>query len=184
MKNHLLLFAGFILLLAPSCEKECPECPECIACELEHVGLNSEWGEKVRNELIQLFYDIEDLALVRVYNTSGDITYWSGFDAGDPMEDSRQIQVDFMDTTLRLIWKRFEEGSWKHSLIELKYDDINTTVLQYVKFIEGGMVVRRANNVLLFICDHKRPCQVDGVLADAANPEGLIETSSREIFTK
>lgn len=184
MKNYVMLIAGLIILLAPSCEKEVQEYPDSVACELEHVGLNSEWGEKVKTELILLFSDIEDLALVRVYNTSGDIAYWSGFDAGDPMEDSRQIQVDFLDTTLRLVWKRFVEGKWKHSLIEIKYDDINTTVLQYVKFIEGGMVVRRANNVLIFISDLTHPSQVDGVLADAVKPEGLIETSSKEIFTK
>ncbi len=137
MKNYVILIAGFLILIAlTSCEKECPEC---IKCELEHVGLNSEWGDKVKTELISLFFDIEDLALVQVYNTTGDIQHWSGFDAGDPLKDSRQIQVDFLDTELMLVWNRFVDGTWTHSVINIQYDAINTSVLQYVSYKEDWL---------------------------------------------
>jgi hypothetical protein len=72
MKKNLLLTAGILLMITlVSCEQECLDCPECLECELEHLGLNSEWGDKVKAELTSLFFDIEDLALVRVFNTSG-----------------------------------------------------------------------------------------------------------------
>ncbi len=177
-----MLIAGFLTLIGlVSCETECQEC---IECELEHLGQNSEWGDKVKTELISLFFDIEDLALVQVYNTTGDIQHWSGFDAGDPLEDSRQIQVDFLDTELMLVWKRFVEGKWTHSVINIQYDAINTTVLQYVSFIQGGQVVRRANNVLIYVSDDLDPFKTDGSQASAVGPEGLKETLSIEIFRK
>jgi len=180
--KKVMLIAGFLTLIALiSCEKQSIESFE---CELEHLGLNSEWGEKVKTELIALFFDIEDLALVRVYNTTGDILHWSGFDAGDPLTDSRQIQVDFLDTELMLVWKRFVEGKWTHSVIKIQYEAINTTVLQYVSFIQGGQVVRRANNVLIYASDNFDPFAIDGVQASAAVPEGQRETFSREIFRK
>ena len=182
MKNYVMLIAGFLTLIAlVSCEEQCPEC---IECELEHIGQNSEWGEKVKTELIALFFDIEDMALVRVYNTTGDILHWSGYDAGDPLTDSRQIQVDFLDTELMLVWKRFVEGKWTHSVIKIQYDAINTTVLQYVSFIQGGQVVRRANNVLIYVSDNFDPFSMDGSQASAVAPEGLNETHSREIFRR
>lgn len=185
MKKNLLLTAGILLMITfVSCELESPDCPECLECDLEHLGINSEWGEKVKAELTSLFFDIEDLALVRVFNTSGDILHWSGFDAGDPLEDSRQIQVDLLETELVLIWKRFVDGKWTHSLIKVRYDDITTTVLQNVSFLQGGQVFRRANNVLIYASDEFDPFATDGVIANAAAPEGVKQTNSREIFRK
>jgi hypothetical protein len=182
MKNYVVLIVGILASIAfVSCEKDAPEY---IECELEHLSPISEWGEKVREELISLFFDIEDLALVRVYNTTGDITHWSGFDAGDPSEDSRQIQVDLLETELILIWKRFVEGKWTHSVIRVNYDDINTTVLQNISFIKGGQVVRRANNVLIFASDSYQPLKVDGRIANAIPPEQYKENSSREVFSR
>ena len=188
MKKSLLLAAAVLgMIVIVSCEKDCPDCEvcvECLECELEHLGQNSEWGEMVRAELTSLFFDIEDLALLRVYNTSGDVCHWSGFDAGNPMEDSRQIQVDFLETELILIWKRFVDGKWTHSLIKIRYDFINTAVLQNVSFIKGGQVFRRANNVLIFVSDEFDPLVKDGAEANAMAPEGLKETASLEIFRK
>lgn len=172
------------MIIFVSCEKESMDCPECLECELEHLGLNSEWGEKVKAELSSLFFDIEDLALVRVYNTSGDVQYWSGFDAGNPEEDSRQIQVDLLETELILIWKRFVDGKWTHSLIKIRYNDITTTILQNVSFIKGGQVFRRANNVLIYVSDEFDPFDTDGVVANAPAPDDVKQTYSREIFRK
>ena len=172
------------MIIFVSCEKECTDCPECLECNLEHPGLNSEWGEKVKAELTSLFFDIEDLALVRVYNTSGDILHWSGFDAGNPEEDSRQIQVDLLDTELVLVWKRYVDGKWTHSLIRINYDIVTTTVLQNVSFIKGGQVIRRANNVLIYVSDEFDPLKTDGAVANAAAPEGVKQTLSREILRK
>jgi len=185
MKKRLFVAAAILgMILIVSCEKECPFCEECVECELEHLGQNSEWGELVRAELTSLFIDIEDLALLRVYNTSGDVCYWSGFDAGNPMEDSRQIQVDFLETEMILIWKRFVDGKWTHSLIKIRYDFITTAILQNVSFVKGGQVIRRANNVLIFVSDDFGPIEKDGVEANALAPEGVNETGSLEIFRK
>ena len=185
MKKPLILVAAILaMIVVVSCEKECPECVECEKCELEHLGLNSEWGEKVKADLTSLFFEIEDLALLRVYNNSGDVCHWSGFDAGNAMEDSRQIQVDFLETELILIWKRYVEGKWTHSMISINYDDITSAILQNVTFIKGGQVVRRANNVLIFISDDLNPVETDGAIANAVAPEGLKEISLQEIFRK
>lgn len=181
MKTSIVIAGILTLIVLMSCEKDCLVCPE---CDLEHLGQNSIWGEKVKKDLSSLFLDIEDIALVRVYNTTGDVTHWSGYDAGDPLKDSRQIQVDFLDTELMLVWKRFAEGKWTHSVIRINYDDINVTVLQYVSFIKGGQVVRRANNVLFFVSDHFDPLKLDGSEANAVSPDGLNETYSVEIFRK
>lgn len=183
-KNTFVGVGILLMIILASCEEEYPDCPECMECELEHLGLNSEWGEKVKAELTSLFIDIEDLALMRVFNTSGDILHWSGFDAGNPMEDSRQIQVDLLETELVLIWKRFVDGKWNHSLIRVRYNDITTTILQNVTFIRGGQVYRRANNVLIYASDKFTPLETDGATANAAIPEGVKQTFSREILRK
>ena len=71
MKKNLVFTAGILtMIMCVSCEIDPPDCPECHECELEHLGINSEWGEKVKADLTSLFFDIEDLALVRVFNTS------------------------------------------------------------------------------------------------------------------
>ncbi len=184
MKSYIFLSAIVGIVALISCETDCPDPPECPTCELEDLIQNTEWGEKVKAELISLFFDIEDLALVRVYNTTGDILHWSGFDAGDPMTDSRQIQVDFLEVELLLVWKRFVEGHWTHSVIRINYDAINTTVLQNVRFVKGGQVVRRANNVLFYVSDELDPFKTDGSKAQAVLPEGLNQTGSREIFRR
>ena len=185
MKTSIMIAAAALVLGGlVSCEMTCPDCPPCSDCELEHLGENTEWGEKVKAELMTLFLDIEDLALVRVFNTSGDSLIWSGFDAGNPEEDSRQIQVDFMETDLVLVFKRFVEGYWTHSLIRIPYNSINATVLQIVKFVQGGSIYRRANNVLIFISDSEEPYIMEGSQATAQLPDGLEETGLREIFSR
>lgn len=158
VKLSLLTTFAVALLLAPSgCEKcdvpcDCPDCPP-----VDSVVL-TEMGEKMKLELQQLFLDVEDLALMRIYNCTGDTCYWSGFDAGDPMTDSRQIEIKFFETELMAIFKRFTEGSWTHSSVTIPFNSVITYVLQNVKFVNpGGQVIRRANNVLIYLKDGSCP---------------------------
>lgn len=147
----------FIPVLMLSCEKE-----ECV---------NTEWGEKMKEELVILFDGIEDLAYCKIFNCAGDSCYWSGFEAGDPTVDSRQIQVTFMETELELIYKRYlvEEGCWTHSMVQVRYNDVATYVLQYATFLDGiGHAYRKANNILIFMKDDANPPVLNGSEGDAS----------------
>ena len=182
MKNYVMIILGILTFLAvPSCEKERTEY---IECELEHLAQNSEWGEKVKSELVSLFIDIEELNLVQVYNTTGDVQHWSGYDYGNPEVDSRQIQVDFFDTDMVLIFKRFVNGKWTNSAISIPFNVINTAVLQYVTIVKGGQVIRRANNILIYVSDKFDPYSMDGSIANATAPVEWVISHSKFILQK
>lgn len=154
------------LMMMASCESSCPECP---GCELDHVQALSEWGEKVKAELMCLFLDIDDLLLAQVHNTSGDSLHWSGYDGGEPGKDSRRIQVDFLETELILVFSYFREGKWQHSYIRLQYEIVTSVIVQDVTVHDlEGKVVRRASNVLIFVLDGEEAPIHSGVVADRA----------------
>jgi hypothetical protein len=69
-------------------------------------------------------------------------------------------------------------------LINLRYDEIVTTVVQNVTFLKNGQVFRRANNVLIFVSDAFDPFSMDGSEAMAGDPDGQKITQSREVFRK
>lgn len=166
MKSLLMITATTILVILTSCEKECPE-P--LPCDLEHVGELTEWGEHVKAELTALFLDIEDLSLCQVWSADGQDRFWSGYNSNG--KDSRTIQVDFLNTELVLVYKQFINGHWSSSLIRVPYDMVITTVLQFATHMEGGMVARRSNNVLIYMSDHFDPeIYLDGVEAMAIPP--------------
>lgn len=158
LKLSLLTACAVVLLLAPpACEKCDPPC-DCPDCPPVDSLLLTEMGEKMKAELQQLFLDIENLALLRFYNCSGDTCYWSGFDAGDPMTDSRQIQLDFFETELLAVFKMFTGGKWTLSSVAVPFNQVLSFVIQNVTFVNGsGQVIRRANNVLIYLKDGTCP---------------------------
>lgn len=157
MKKAIITIIATSPLLFASCEKE--------------EQTNTGWGEKIKDELEILFSDIDDLAYCKVFNCAGDSCYWSGFDAGDPMEDSRQIEISFMETELVMTYKRYliEEEFWTNSMVEVRYNDVATYVLQYATFVgKTGGVYRKANNVLIFMQDDAAPPVLNGSTGDAS----------------
>jgi hypothetical protein len=157
MKNTIITFIAIAPLILASCKKE--------------ESANTAWGEKIKEELEILFDGIEDLAYCKVYDCAGDTLYWSGFDAGNPEEDSRQIEYSFMETELVLIYKRYlvEEGHWTNSMIQVKYNDVATYVLQYATFVGAtGGVYRKANKVLIFMKDDADPPVLNGSEGNAS----------------
>ena len=151
-----------LMLFSHGCDETiCPD-SECLECpQVDSLKL-TEMGEKMKVELEQLFLDIEDLALLRVYNCTGDTCYWSGFDAGDPQNDSRQIQLEFLECEMIAIFKRFEDGRWTNSYVRVPYDFVVAYVLQQSNFVNShGQIFRRANNVLIYLKDGTCP-EVDG----------------------
>ena len=169
MKTFSMILMISVLGIFTSCEKECLDCPPCEEapeCEL------TDWGMHVKNELISLFLDVEDLALCQVWSADGQTRFWSGY--GSNGEDSREVLYDFLELELVLTFRQFVNGKWNTGLIRIPYDQVMTTILQYVTCVEGGMVVRRANNILLYMSDQFDPnLQEDGVDAMAIPPSDL-----------
>lgn len=167
-------------MMLNACETECPEC---IDCQLDHVGELTEWGQHVKDELVSLFLDLEDLALCQVWSSDNQTRHWSGY--GSNGEDSREIQVDFLDTELVLVFNQFVNGKWNSSMIRVPYDLVITTVLQFVTHCEGGMVVRRANNVLIFMSKEFDPdAHLDGTTAMAIPPSYLKVSHEKLILQR
>lgn len=178
MKKVMFIVGILALIALVSCEQECPGCFE---CELEHLGENSEWGEMIKSDLQNTFLGIEELFRVAVFNTVGDTTYWSGLDFGGIDDDPRQIQVDFLEIELVLIFKNFQNGRWTHCLTQIPYNDIVTYVLQYVTIIRNGQVVRIANSVLIFLADGANPPVIIGHSAEIADPVGYSVNITKKI---
>lgn len=180
MKTLMMLAAITAFVALTSCETECTECP---VCELEHAGELSEWGEQVKAELVSLFLDVEDLALCQVWSADSQTRFWSGY--GSNGADSREIQIDFMNTELVLVFVQFINGKWTSSMIRIPYEMVITTVLQYATHVEGGMVVRRANNVLIYMSDQFDPTgQMDGVEAVAIPPAYMKVNHEKMVLDK
>jgi hypothetical protein len=175
-----MITAITILVILTSCEKESPE-P--LPCDREQVGELTEWGEQVKAELTSLFLDIEDLSLCQVWSSDGQVRYWSGYNSNGA--DTREIQVDFLSAELILVYKQFVNGHWSSSLIRVPYDMVITTVLQFATHIDGGMVIRRSNNILIYMSDQFDPeTYVDGVEAMAIPPAGLKVNREKTILQR
>ncbi len=181
MKKEILVVSMVATLtLLNSCEKEPAECT---LCEPEPVSELSEWGEHVKDALISLFIDVEDLALCQVWSADSETRFWSGY--GSNGEDSREIQYEFLEKELVLVHKQFVNGKWCNSMIRIPYELVITTVLQYATHVEGGMVVRRANNILIYMSDQFDPDSFqDGVDACCIPPSYLKVTHERLILQK
>lgn len=180
MKNLLIVNGLIALMMLSACETECPEC---IECQLDHAGELTQWGEHVKAELVSLFLDLEDLALCQVWRADSQTRYWSGY--GSNGTDSREVQVDFLNLELVLVFKQFVNGKWNSSMIRIPYDLVMSTVLQYVTQVEGGMVVRRANNVLIYMSDQFDPYDyTDGVEAVSIPPTYLKVSHEKLIIQK
>lgn len=176
-----LLFIAIVVAfgMLTSCEKECPVCP---ACELEHVGELTDWGTHVKEDLISLFLDVEDLALCQVWSADGQTRYWSGY--GSNGEDSREVLYDFLNLELVLTFRQFVNGKWNSGMIKVPYDQVIMTVLQYATHMENGMVVRRANNILIYVSDQFDPAvSTDGVDA-VCIPPSCLQVSHEKLILK
>jgi len=72
---------------------------------------------------------------------------------------------------LVMIYKRYltEEGYCTHSMVEVRYNDVATYVLQYATFLDAiGHATRKANNVLIFMKDDTDPPVLNGTEGDAS----------------
>lgn len=171
-----VVISGTIL----SCEEQCPECEPCeeiVECEL------TDWGVHVREELISLFLDVEDLALCQVWSADSQTRFWSGY--GSHGEDSREVLYDFLNLELVLTFRQYVNGKWTSSMIRLPYNLVIMTVLQYVTRVESGMVVRRANNILIYMSNEfDSTDNQDGVDAMAIPPSSLHVTHEKLVLEK
>ncbi len=180
MKTLSMILMISILGIFTSCEKECLDCPP---CEETPECVLTDWGMHVKNELISLFLDVEDLALCQVWSADGQTRFWSGY--GSNGEDSREVLYDFLNTELVLTFRQFVNGKWNSGMIRIPYDQVMMTVLQYVTKVEGGMVVRRANNILIYMSNQFDPLlQEDGVDAMATPPSDLKVSHEKMVFQK
>jgi hypothetical protein len=143
----------------------------------------SEWGEHVREELISLFLDVDDLALCQVWSADSQTRFWSGY--GSNGEDSREIQYDFLSLELVLIFRQFENGRWHSGMIKVPYDLVIMTVLQYATHVQNGMVVRRANNILIYVGNDFDPEKsLDGIDAMCIPPSCLQVNHEKLVLQK
>ena len=179
MKTMTMILMISFLGIFTSCEKECLECPPCEEppeCEL------TDWGLHVKNDLISLFLDVKDLALCQVWSADGQTRFWSGY--GSNGKDSREVLYDFLNLELVLTFRQFVNGKWNSGLIQVPYEQVIMTVLQYATHMENGMVVRRANNILIYVSDQFDPAlSTDGVDA-VCIPPSCLQVSHEKLILK
>ena len=145
----------------------------------------TEWGAKAKAELEELNTTISDLAWLKVYNADESEMFWSG--VGTPEVGSPVLIWTIMDKFLGVEYQVFdlEANDWNISRIELPYNDIIGVILQYASFYEGGILVRKAHGVLIFMSNDYLPDDyIDGVDAKATQPDGSEVVLEKAILSR
>ncbi len=153
-------------------------------CSKEEEQL-TEWGEKTKAELEELNTTISDLAWLKVYNADESEMFWSG--VGTPEVGSPVLMWTIMEKFLGVEYQVFdlETNDWNISRIELPYNDIIGVILQYASFYDGGILVRKAHGVLIYMSNDYVPDDyVDGVEAKAAQPDGSQVVLEKVILSR
>lgn len=145
----------------------------------------TEWGQKAKSELEELSVTVTDLAWLKVYNADESELYWSG--VGTPEVGSPVLMWTIMNNFLGVEYQVFdlEKNDWNISRIEVPYNDIIGIILQYASFYENGILVRKANGVLIYMSNSFAPDDyVDGVSAMASEPDGAEVVMQKVILEK
>lgn len=145
----------------------------------------TEWGQKAKTELEELSDTVTDLAWLKVYNANESELYWSG--VGTPEVGSPVLIWTIMNKFLGVEYQVFdlEKNDWNISRIEIPYNDIIGVILQYASFFENGILVRKANGVLIYMSNSYLPDDyTDGVAARASKPDGAEVVMQKVVLSR